>query len=345
VSALAGVRVLDLTRLLPGGFCTLLLADFGADVIKVEDMGAGDYARADPRSFAALNRGKRSIQLDLKSDAGRDAFLALAHDADVVVESFRPGVMDRLGVGWEVLRGVNERLVYCAITGYGQDGPLAARAGHDLNYLARTGVLALSGDENPVQASVQIADVAGGALMAAFGILAALRSGQGQFVDISMADGALSLLAMPAAQLLGGGPVPRRGELVLGGRLLCYRPYRCADGWVSIGALEPKFWAAFCRGVDRPDLVEHQFDPPGSEAHAQVEAICLARTRAEWDAFNAEHDCCVEPVLELDEALEGSRMVAGDLLANPIRLSATPADPHRGPPPGLGEHTGEVLGR
>jgi crotonobetainyl-CoA:carnitine CoA-transferase CaiB-like acyl-CoA transferase len=344
VSALAGIRVLDLTRLLPGGFCTLLLADFGADVIKVEDMGAGDYARADPDSFAALNRGKRSIQLDLKSDAGREAFLRLARDADVVIESFRPGVMDRLGVGWDVLREVNERLVYCAITGYGQDGPLAARAGHDLNYLARTGVLALSGDEVPVQASVQIADVAGGALMAAFGILAALRSGQGQFVDISMADGALSLLAMPAAQLLRGGAAPRRGELVLGGRLLCYRPYRCADGWISIGALEPKFWAAFCRGVERPDLVAHQFDAPGSAAHAAVEAICLARTRAEWDAFNAEHDCCVEPVLELEEALTGSRMVAGDLLGNPIRLSATPADPLRGPPPGLGEHTDEVLG-
>src|SRR4051794_12335985 len=166
-SALAGVRVLDLTRLLPGGFCTLLLADFGADVIKVEDTGAGDYARADPPSFAALNRGKRSIQLDLKADAGREAFLRLARDADVVVESFRPGVMDRLGVGWDVLRELNPRLVYCAITGYGQDGPLSGRAGHDLNYLARAGVLALS--ESPVQTSVQIADVAGGALMAAFG--------------------------------------------------------------------------------------------------------------------------------------------------------------------------------
>jgi crotonobetainyl-CoA:carnitine CoA-transferase CaiB-like acyl-CoA transferase len=341
---LAGIRVLDLTRLLPGGFCTLLLADFGADVIKVEDMGAGDYARADPPSFAALNRGKRSIQVDLKSDAGRAAFLRLARDADVVVESFRPGVMDRLGVGWEVLREVNPTLVYCAITGYGQDGPLRDRAGHDLNYLARTGVLALS--EHPVQSSVQIADVAGGALMAAFGILAALRTGKGQFVDISMADGALSLLAMPAAQLLAGGPVPRRGELVLGGRLLCYRPYRCADGWVSVGALEPTFWAAFCRGVGRPDLIEHQFDAPGSEAHAAVEAICASRTRAEWDAFNAEHDCCVEPVLELDEALADAQargMVAGSVLGNPIRLSETPADPFRGPPPGLGEHTDELL--
>jgi crotonobetainyl-CoA:carnitine CoA-transferase CaiB-like acyl-CoA transferase len=342
--------VLDLTRLLPGGYCTLLLADHGADVIKVEDTGAGDYARADAPSFAALNRGKRSLRLDLKTEGGRDALLRLARGADVLVESFRPGVMDRLGVGFPVLREVNPRLVYCAITGYGQDGPLRLRAGHDLNYLARAGVLALSGegDGPPVQAAAQIADVAGGALMAAFGILAALRSGEGQFVDISMTDGAMSLLAMPAAQLLAGGAPARRGELTLGGRLLCYRPYRCADGWVSMGALEPKFWAAFCRGTGREDLIAHQFDAPGSDAHAEVEAVIADRGRAEWQAFNDEHDCCLEPVLELEEALAAEQtrargMVAGDLLATPVKLSATPADFGRGGPPGLGEHTDELL--
>jgi crotonobetainyl-CoA:carnitine CoA-transferase CaiB-like acyl-CoA transferase len=350
MSALAGLRVLDLSRLLPGGFCSLLLADFGADVIKIEDTGAGDYARADEASFASLNRGKRSVQLDLKSAGGVEAFLRLASGADVVLESFRPGVMDRLGVGWSVLRSVRPSLVYCAITGYGQDGPLAGRAGHDLNYLARAGVLALSGDADgpPVQASAQIADVAGGALMAAFGILAALHSGTGQFVDISMTDGALSLLAMPAAGLLAGGPPPRRGDIPLGGRLLCYRPYRCADGWVSMGALEPKFWASFCLGVGREDLLGAQFDRPGSRAHRVVEQLMLSRTRAEWEAFNAEHDCCLEPVLELDEALASSQvrargMVAGALLGNPVRLSETPADPTRGPAPGLGEHTDAVL--
>jgi alpha-methylacyl-CoA racemase len=351
VSALRGLRVLDLTRLLPGGYCTLLFADHGADVIKVEDTGAGDYARADPPSFASLNRGKRSIQLDLKSDDGRVAFLRLVAEADVVIESFRPGVMDRLGVGFEVLREANPALVYCAITGYGQDGPLRLRAGHDLNYLARTGVLGLSGEADgpPVQAAAQIADLAGGALMAAFGVLAALRSGEGQFVDISMADGALSLLAMPAAGLLAGGEVPRRGGLVLGGRLLCYRPYRAADGWVSMGALEPKFWAAFCRGVGREELIAHQFDAPGSSAHAEVEAVIAARTRAEWEAFNAEHDCCLEPVLELDEVVEDEHvrargMVVDGLLATPVKLSATPGDSRRGPPPGLGEHTDAVVG-
>ena len=214
VSALDGLRVLDLSRLLPGGFCSLLLADFGADVIKVEDTGMGDYVRADPPAFHALNRGKRAISIDLKNPAGRDAFVRMAADADVVLESFRPGVMDRLGVGYERLREENPRLVYCAITGYGQDGPYAQRAGHDMNYLALTGLLGLTGEPDgaPIQAAGQIADLGGGALMAAFGILAALRerdaSGEGQFVDISMKDGALSWLAMDAARVLAGACSP-----------------------------------------------------------------------------------------------------------------------------------------
>ncbi|HWK28539.1 MAG TPA: CaiB/BaiF CoA-transferase family protein [Solirubrobacter sp.] len=345
MGALDGLRVLDLTRLLPGGYCTLLLADHGADVVKVEDTGAGDYARADAAAFAALNRGKRSLSVDLKSAGGRDAFLRLARDADVVVESFRPGVMDRLGVGFSQLRAVNSTLVYCAITGYGQAGPLAGRAGHDLNYLARAGVLGLSGEADgpPVQSAAQIADLAGGALTAAFGILAALRSGTAQFVDVAMADGALSLLAMPAAGFLAGGAVPRRGSLVLGGGVVCYRPYACADGWVSLAALEPKFWAAFCAGVGRDDLVPHQFDPVGSPAWSAVAAILAGRTRAEWEAFNVEHDCCLEPVLELDEALAAAPgMVVDGGLATPVRLSDAPARAAASPP-GLGEHTDAVL--
>src|SRR3954451_5373251 len=344
-AALAGLRVLDLTRLLPGPFCSLLLADFGADVIKVEDLGAGDYARADPAAFAAINRGKRSVRLDLKSDGGREAFLTLVRRADVVLESFRPGVMDRLGVGWERLREENPALVYCAITGYGQDGPLRDRAGHDLNYLARAGLLGLSGEAGgpPVQSAGQIADIGGGALTAAFGILAALRSGQGQLVDISMADGALSWLSMLAPR-----PGASRGSLVLGGAILCYRPYRCADGYVALGALEPKFFAAFCSGVGRPDLIDHQFDPPGSDAHAEVAAILLERTRAEWEAFNVQHDCCLEPVQELGEALADPQFLARDMvldgaLGTPVKLSATPGDTS-GAAPGPGEHTDAVLG-
>jgi crotonobetainyl-CoA:carnitine CoA-transferase CaiB-like acyl-CoA transferase len=354
MSALAGLRVLDLSRLLPGGFCSLLLADFGADVIKVEDTGMGDYVRADPPAFHALNRGKRAVSIDLKNPAGRDAFVRMAAGADVVLESFRPGVMDRLGVGYARLREENPRLVYCAITGYGQEGPYAQRAGHDMNYLALTGLLGLTGEADgaPIQAAGQIADLGGGALMAAFGILAALRerdaSGEGQFVDISMKDGALSWLAMDAARVLAGGAVPGRGETPLAGGLICYRPYRCADGWVTFGALEPKFWQAWCRGVGRDDLAEHQFEPVGSDVHGEVEAEFARRTRDEWRAFNDEHDCCVEPVLALDEALEhaGDMVVnsgAERLLGTPVRLSRTPAHPSRAAGPPRGADTDAVL--
>jgi alpha-methylacyl-CoA racemase len=376
VSALSDVRVLDLSRLLPGGFCSLLLADFGAEVLKVEDTGMGDYIRWSPpyyegaedsaRSalFLALNRGKRSIRLDLKQDHGRQALLRLVRDYDVLLESFRPGVMQRLGVGYETLREHNPRLVYCAITGYGQDGPHTGRPGHDMNYLGLNGLLGLTGEPGgaPVQSGGQIADLGGGALMAAFGIMAALRerdrSGEGQLVDVSMFDGSLSWLALVAAKYLADGQVPKRGEPELAGGLICYRPYECRDGWVTLGALEPKFWQAWCRGVGREDLVERQFERPGSEAHAEVERVFLERTRAEWQEFASGHDCCLEPVLDLDEALDSELVRAREMLVEveqpgaqaparllgvPVKLSRTPGAP-AGPGPALGEHTSEVLG-
>jgi alpha-methylacyl-CoA racemase len=375
MSALSDIRVLDLSRLLPGGFCSLLLADFGAEVLKVEDTGMGDYIRWSPpyyegaddsaksALFLALNRGKRSIRLDLKSEAGRDVLLRLVRKYDVLLGSFRPGVMERLGVGYARLREENPGLVYCAISGYGQDGPYTARSGHDMNYLGLNGVLGLTGDADgpPVQPAGQIADLGGGALTAAFGIMAALRererSGQGQVVDVSMFDGSLSWLAMVAAQYLADGVVPRRGELPLAGGLICYRPYACRDGWVTLGALEPKFWQAWCRGVGREDLIERQFERPGSDAHAEVERIFLERTREEWQAFASEHDCCLEPVLDLDEALDSELVRAREmvvsveqpsaeapvrLLGVPVKLSRTPGAP-TGPGPALGEHTREVL--
>jgi alpha-methylacyl-CoA racemase len=373
--ALEGLKVLDLTRLLPGGFCSLLLADFGADVIKVEDTGMGDYIRWAPpyydgaeesargALFLALNRGKRSIRVDLKTEQGKEVLLRLGRDADVLLESFRPGVLDRLGVGYERLRAVNPRLVYCAITGYGQDGPNRDRSGHDMNYLGLCGLLGLTGDADgpPVQAAGQIADIGGGALMGALGVLIALRererSGEGQLVDCSMFDGSLSWLAFVAAEMLATGTPPQRGELRLAGSLTCYRPYACADGWVTLGALEPKFWSAFCRGVGREDLLDHAFDPPGSEAHRAVCEIFAARTREHWHEFASRHDCCLEPVLGLDEALASDQVAARDLvvevdqpgaeqqvrlLGAPLKLSRTPADPTR-PGPALGEHTDEVL--
>jgi len=373
---LEGVRVLDLSRLLPGGFCSLLLADFGADVVKVEDTGMGDYIRWSPphydgahesaRSalFLSLNRNKRSIRLDLKHERGREALLALVRSYDVVLESFRPGVLDRLGVGYERMREENPGIVYCAISGYGQDGPKREASGHDMNYLGLIGLLGLTGERGgePVQAAGQIADLGGGALMAAFGIMAALRerdgSGVGQLVDVSMADGALSWLAMVAASYFADGTVPRRGELPLAGSMICYRPYECADGWVTLGALEPKFWQAFCRGVDREDLIVSQFEHPGSAAHVQVKEIFLGRTRADWTAFAQAHDCCLEPVLELDEALSSELVKERGMvveieqpgaerpvrqLGTPVKLGRTPADHARLPGPALGEHTEAVL--
>ncbi|HEY0517820.1 MAG TPA: CoA transferase [Solirubrobacteraceae bacterium] len=380
---LAGIRVLDLSRLLPGGFCSLLLADFGADVLKVEDTGMGDYIRWSPpyydgahdsaRSalFLSLNRNKKSIRLDLKSEGGRDALLRLVREYDVVLESFRPGVLERLGVGYERMREENPGIVYCAISGYGQDSPKRDASGHDMNYLGLVGLLGLTGESGgpPIQAGGQIADLGGGALMAAFGILAALRerdgggagspgSGEGQLVDVSMADGALSWLAMVAASYFADGNVPRRGELPLAGSLICYRPYECADGWVSLGALEPKFWQAWCRGVEREDLIVAQFERPGSPAHAEVGEIFRGRTRAQWEAFAREHDCCLEPVLELDEALASELVAAREMVVEleqpgaeqpvrqlgiPVKLTRTPGAHDRLPGPALGEHTEAVL--
>ena len=375
MGALSDLKVLDLSRLLPGGFCSLLLADFGAQVLKVEDTGQGDYLRwAPPRyegaeesagsaPFLALNRNKRSIRLNLKEEAARRVLLALVRESDVLLESFRPGVLDRLGVGYERLREENSRLVYCAITGYGQDGPMRDRAGHDMNYVGLAGLLGLTGERDgpPIQPAGQIGDLGGGALMAAFGIMAALheraRSGVGQFVDVSMADGALSWLSLVAAKHLAGHEVPGRGELELAGGYLCYRPYRCSDGWVTLGALEPKFWLMWCRGVGREDLIERQFDPPGSEAHREVERLFAQRTREEWERFAAERDCCLEPVLDLDEALESELVRARDMVVEldqpgaerpvrqlgvPIKLGRTPGAVSA-PGPVLGEHTREVL--
>ncbi len=379
---LEGIRVLDLSRLLPGGFCSLLLADFGADVLKVEDTGMGDYIRwsapfyegahesAKSALFLALNRNKRSLRLDLKNARGREVLLRLVAEHDVVLESFRPGVLERLGVGYQRMREENPGLVYCAISGYGQAGAKRDASGHDMNYLGLVGLLGLTGERGgaPVQAAGQIADLGGGALMAAFGIMAALRerdgapgragSGEGQLVDVSMCDGALSWLALVAGAHFADGAVPRRGDLPLAGSLICYRPYECADGWVSLGALEPKFWQAFCRGVGHEELIANQLEGPGSEAHALVCEIFRSRRRAEWVQFASEHDCCLEPVLELDEALRSELVAEREMVVEmqqpgaqravrqlgiPVKLARTPGQHARLPGPALGEHTEQAL--
>lgn len=365
---LSGLKVLDLSRLLPGPYATLVLADLGAEVVKVEDPVGGDYLRWMPplqddtsALFLALNRGKRSITLDLKSESGQATLLELAARADVLVESFRPGVLARLGLGWEALQAANPKLVLCSISGYGQSGPYAHRAGHDLDYLAIGGVLDLLGrGELPAQPNVQIADVAGGALTALVGVLSALfergRTGRGRWVDTSMTEGAMSVAAMSLAPLLSGvGPGPRRGVGVLSGERPCYAIYPTADGRaVALGALEPKFWAGFCRAIERPDLEADGLDdgPSGERARAEVATVLGSRPLAHWVEHFSAHDVCIEPVLQAEELathpvhrdrgtfFEGPHGLAQ---RTPVRFADNEAPPADGPAPTLGGDTEAVL--
>jgi crotonobetainyl-CoA:carnitine CoA-transferase CaiB-like acyl-CoA transferase len=366
--ALRGIRVLDLSRLLPGPYLTMVLADMGADVVKVEDPRVGDYLRAFPPSkgglagrYLAVNRGKRSLALDLKAPAGREAFLRLAERADVVVESFRPGVMDKLGVGYAQLSARNGKLIVCSISGYGQTGPYAHRAGHDLDYIGLAGVLAMGGPAGgaPAMPGVQIADLAGGALWSATAILGALvgreRSGRGAHLDISMTEGALALLAAELGNL-DCGARPTRGVETLNGGLACYGVYRTADGrYLAVGALEPKFWLALNQALGRPPQVAELAGNPAQQERVRGElaAIFATRTAAEWHRDLAAHDCCVEVILEPEEladhplhrAREVFFTIDGGAGVGPIRQVRTPVGEPQAPrpPPRLGEHTREVL--
>lgn len=352
---LVGVRVLDLSRLLPGPFCTQLLCDLGAEVIKVEDENGGDYLRWTPPLlddgtsvlFHCLNRGKKSVALDLKSAAGVSSFRKLLATADVVVESFRPGVMEKLGFSPQSLLAEFPKLVVCSISGYGQSGPMKLRAGHDINYVARAGAYALM--KTPVVLPVQVADLAGGAWPAAMQICAALvgrgSSGKGAVIDVSMKDGVTGLLSMMLARTLVGEDVDGGRDLLVGA-VPCYGVYECKDGFVSVGSLEPKFWAAFCEAIGRPDLKDSSFD----DAIRGVVATTLqAKTTAEWVAVFKNFDCCVEPVLSSKQALEEARVVNVDMgpegggrvfaFAN-LGVDA-PGNTQRAPT--LGQHNGELL--
>ena len=346
MQALEGLRVLDLTRLLPGAVATQLLRDFGAEVIKIEAPGSGDYARSllttdgDSPIFAATNRGKKSIVLDLKTPDGREALLRLVETADILIEGFRPGVMARLNLGYDELKKRNSRLIVAALTGYGQRGKFRDLAGHDINYLALAGVLDLIGakDGPPAIPGIQIADLAGGAMQAVIGILLGLmareRTGEGQFVDVSMMDGSASLLTIALAT----GGKSKRGDDTLTGRYACYNVYRCKDGrWLSVGALETKFWRNLCREIGREDLIGDQFAPPPrqSEIKSVLVESFAKQTAEDWFAMLGPKDCCVAPVRTALEA-------AGDVQFTPS-LSATPAVCD-GRPPMLGEHNKEIPG-
>lgn len=372
--AFDGVRILDLSRLLPGPYCSLLFADLGAEVIKVEEPGLGDYARLTlphwgesgiGAYFLLLNRNKKSVSLNLKTEGGKAVFRRLAGTADVLLESFRPGVMERLGLGWEALSGLNPRLVYCAISGYGQDGPYRDLVGHDINYMGYAGALSVTGprDGPPLMPGVQVADIGGGSLLAAFAIAAALyhrrQSGRGQFIDAAMTDGVVSWLAPYLGPFFATGRVPSRGEERLNGGWVCYQVFEAADGgYVTIGALEPKFWANFCRLIGREDLVLLQYaeGKARDRAEAEVRAIFRTRPRDEWVRLLQTEDVCAGPVLSVDEVVRDPQLARRGLfgevrhptlgplpqIAFPVKLSETPGRMET-PPPALGAHTEAIL--
>ncbi len=373
---LAGLKVLDLTRLLPGPVATMHLADLGAEVIKVEDTGAGDYARAmglgeraagvsgDSLFFRMVNRNKKSLRLDLKQAAGVDVFLRLAADADVIFESFRPGVVDKLGVGYETVRAINPLIVYCAITGYGQTGPWADHAGHDINYLATSGCLDQIGTHDgeqsgaPAIPNLQIGDLLGGALTPLLGVLAAVIGakvrGHGSHVDVAMTDAVLSHTIFPlvTTQVLGQ-PAPRGADLLTGG-VPCYGVYRTADErYLAVGALEPKFWQAMCAAIERADLAPFGLatGSEGRRVKAELAAVLGSRPLSYWEPIFAAADCCVTPILRMDEAIAHPQILARDMVvdvggttqyAPPFKLSAWPWT-NRTPAPAAGADSDSVL--
>ncbi len=349
----------------------MLLADFGADVIKVEEPGTGDYIRAwyprvGPNSgfHVVLNRNKRSLTLNLKTPEGKDLLRQLASRADVLLEGFRPGVMDRLGLGFGSLKAINPRLVYCAITGYGQDGPRVFRSGHDDNYLGLAGVLSYTGRTQPTLSGVQIADIGGGGLLAAFSIALALfareRLGVGQYLDISMLDGSLLWNCLRWGKFLGDGEIPRPGDDFLNHGFACYNLYETRDGrYMSLGALEPQFWRTFCQSVGRPEWGGPEYFEPGPHQRVLRETVAelfRGRTQAEWVEHFAGHDCCCEPVLNLAEAMADPQVRARQMVVDLVheswgayrqlgigpKFSATPGR-LRSHAPDLGEHTEAIL--
>jgi alpha-methylacyl-CoA racemase len=362
---LAGIRVLDLTRLLPGPFGSVVLADLGAQVDKLEDTGAGDYTRHGvpqvagmSAAFHALNRGKRSAALDLKNPLAVAAFKRLVRHYDVLFEQFRPGVMDRLGVGHADLRTENPRLIVCALTGYGQSGPLRDRAGHDINYMARAGLLGLQGppDAAPQIPAFQLADISGG-LWCVVAILAALRerdrTGHGAVLDIAMIDSVIPFSTIALSRLFGG-EMPVRGREILTGGIAGYQTYQTKDGEsVSLGALEPKFLMKFCQGAGiDADLSAMVPGPHQAALMKTFTEVIGSKTRAEWEAFNLAHDCCLEPVLRPDELYADPHLThrgvffdvdTGDGKVTEYRTPVTPRDLEAGPAPRQGEHTDAIF--
>lgn len=374
--ALDGIKVIDLSRMAPGPFCTMVLGDLGAEVIRVEEPGGGRMARertagsdedraSRNAAFNALNRNKRSIALNLKSDSARKALHQLVSDADVFVEGFRPGVVSRLGCDYETLRELNPRLVYCSLSGYGQDGPYSGLVGHDINYISVGGALGVIGDRDgpPVIPYNIIADFAGGGLHAATAILAAIiargHTGRGQYVDVAMSDGVTYMLASMMSAYFSDGVVAKPGAMSLNGAAPYYNVYRCRDGrYLSVGCIEPWFWAALCRALDRNDLVPIQFDEDKSEyIMGELRDIFATRDRDDWwESLSGIDNIAVAKVSSLEEVASDPQNLhrnmaiqAGAVNGEPVRqvgigpkLSDTPGSV-RFIGATTGQHTDEVL--
>ena len=353
-------RILDLSRLLPGPYASQLLADLGAEVIKIETPLLGDYARESPPEiggdamFRMINRGKKSVSVNYRNKIGREIFLRLAETADVIIETFKPGSVDKWGIGYEAVSARNPGVIYCSISGYGQEGPYRDRAGHDINYIALGGLLGLTGepDQHPSPPAVQTADLAG-ATFAAMNILAALlekgRTGEGRHLDVAMLDPIVHwMMPTVGAQYFGTGRAPRRGRLPLTGGWPCNRVYRTKDDrFLAMGALEPPFWGAFVRVVERPDLLGRAFD---ETAIPEVSEIFLTRTQAEWLLAFDGQDMPLEPLHSLPDMLTDPQVRARGLIRpgeNPDKLpdllSPFPFPPAQGSAPALGQHTRELL--
>jgi crotonobetainyl-CoA:carnitine CoA-transferase CaiB-like acyl-CoA transferase len=369
---LQGFKMLDLSRLLPGPYCSLLLADLGMEVLKIEDLEQGDYMRKmgpvreqDSGYFLAINRNKKSMRLNLRVQEGKEIFYKLIESYDIVLESFRPGVMGRLGIGYQELRKKNPRVVLCSLSGYGQDGPYQERSGHDVNYIGLGGVLELTGekDKSPVIPAVQIADLGAGGMMAAIAILAAAlhreKTGEGQFLDISMLDGVVSWLSIHAGKFLMDGDLPNRGQMHLAGRYACYQVYPTADGrHMSLGALEPKFWKNFCETIHRRELIPKQFIEGDQQVRIieEIRSLFKTKTQKEWVDLFKNADACCEPILTLEEVFAHPQVLHREMVkefehpvegrfravGNPIKSSGFQFET-RTPPPRYGEHTLEVL--
>ena len=370
--ALRGLKILDASRLLPAALCTQMLGDLGADVLKVEEPGRGDYQRSfppmakkDSGTFLLCNRNKRSLSLNLKTEEGKNIFRKLAAQSDILVEGFRPGVMDRLGLGYESLKAINPKLIYCALSGYGQNGPYKMVAGHDLNYMGIIGALPLFGKagEGPLVPGLLTADI-GASMAAAYGILSAViarqHTGEGQMVDVSMMDAAMSFLTYHAAEPLFGNCDPRGGEYRNTGGAPCYGIFRCQDGhYVTLGALEEHFWERFCDVAEVPHLKNQQF-PEGAEKEAQfseLEAVFRKKTRAQWVELFMLNDIPGGPVNSMREAFDDPHVKAREMLLHvdhpvegripqlgfPVKFSGTPARIQAAPPV-HGQHTRQVLG-